>query len=178
MTEKSRLTRREIIAAAGAVPLAAGAARALAQEAQGQPLMGNPNLPQAPGERLGWAIVGLGSYGTNQVIPAFAESRLAKMTAFVSGNPDKARRFGAAYGVSKFYDYANYDSMKNDEAIDCVYIVLPVGLHAEYTIRALEAGKHVLCEKPSSCAANCRVVGPPPSVCGAPLPWRTSVLPS
>jgi glucose-fructose oxidoreductase len=156
MTEKTRLTRREIIAAAGAVPLAAGAARALAQEAQGQPLMGNPNLPQAPGDRLGWAIVGLGSYGTNQVIPGFAESRLSKMTAFVSGNPDKARRFGAAYGVSKFYDYDNYDSMKTDEAIDCVYIVLPVGLHAEYTIRALEAGKHVLCEKPmASTSAEC-----------------------
>jgi glucose-fructose oxidoreductase len=156
MTEKSRMTRREIIAAAGSVPLAAGAARALAQEAQGQPLMGNPNLPQAPGDRLAWAIVGLGSYGTNQVIPGFAESRLSKMTAFVSGNPEKARRFGAAYGVSKFYDYDNYDSMKADKAIDCVYIVLPVGLHAEYTIRALEAGKHVLCEKPmASTSAEC-----------------------
>jgi glucose-fructose oxidoreductase len=78
------------------------------------------------------------------------------MTAFVSGNPEKARRFGASYGVSRFYDYANYDTMAGDKAIDCVYIVLPVGLHSEYTIRALEAGKHVLCEKPmASTSAEC-----------------------
>ena len=156
MTEKSRMTRREIIAAATAVPLAAGAARAMAQEAQGQPLLGNPNLPQPPSERLGWAIVGLGSFAIGQVIPGFADARASKLAAFVSGNPAKARDLGASYGVSRFYDYDNYGSMAGDSEIDCVYIVLPVGLHAEYTIRALEAGKHVLCEKPmASSSAEC-----------------------
>jgi predicted dehydrogenase len=159
MTEKTRLTRREMIAAASAVPLAAGAARALAQEAQGQPMLGNPNLPHPPGERLGWAIVGLGSYAINQVIPGFGDAKGSKMTAFVSGNPQKARDLGASYGVSRFYDYDTYDSMAADPAIDCVYIVLPVGLHAEYTIRALEAGKHVLCEKPmASTSAECEAM--------------------
>jgi len=156
MSEKPHLTRREMIAAAAAAPLAAGAARALAQEAQGQPLIGNPALPQPPGERLGWAIVGLGSFALGQVIPGFADARGSKMTAFVSGNPAKARDLGARYGVARLYDYANYDSMAGDVAIDCVYIVLPVGLHAEYTVRALEAGKHVLCEKPmASTSAEC-----------------------
>jgi len=159
MTEKTRLTRREMIAAAGAVPLAAGAARALAQDAQGQPMLGNPALPQPPGERLGWAIVGLGTFGVGQVIPGFGDARGSKMTAFVSGNPAKARDLGARYGVEHLYDYRNYDSMAGNPAIDCVYIVLPVGLHAEYTIRALEAGKHVLCEKPmASTSAECEAM--------------------
>ena len=159
MPDKSEFTRREVVAAAGAVPLAASAGHALAQEAQGQPLPGNPALPQPPGERLGWAIVGLGSYAINQVIPGFADARGSKMTAFVSGNPQKARDLGARYGVERLYDYGNYDSIAADPAIDCVYIVLPVGLHAEYSIRALEAGKHVLCEKPmASTSAECEAM--------------------
>ena len=159
MPDKSEFTRREVVAAAGAVPLAASAGHALAQEAQGQPLPGSPALPQPPGERLGWAIVGLGSYAINQVIPGFADARGSKMTAFVSGNPQKARDLGARYGVERLYDYGNYDSIAADPTIDCVYIVLPVGLHAEYSIRALEAGKHVLCEKPmASTSAECEAM--------------------
>lgn len=159
MTEKSRLTRREMIAAAGALPLAAGAARAMAQKAEGQPMLGNPALPLPPDERLGWAIVGLGTFAIGQVIPGFADVRRSRMTAFVSGNPAKARDLGASYGVEHLYNYDNYDRMADNPAIDCVYIVLPVGLHAEYTIRALEAGKHVLCEKPmASTSAECEAM--------------------
>src|SRR4029453_12422166 len=56
----------------------------------------------------------------------------------------------ARYGVeaANIYNYENFDSIKNNPAIDIVYIVLPNGMHAEYTVRALQAGKHVLCEKP------------------------------
>jgi len=156
----SDLTRRHVLAAAGAAPLVFAAGSALAQTAEGQPMpAGAAPQPAPPGERMGWAIVGLGSYGINQVIPGFADARQSKMTAFVSGNPAKARDLGARHGVSRFYDYANYDTMKDNEAIDCVYIVLPVGLHAEYTIRALEAGKHVMCEKPmASTSAECEAM--------------------
>ncbi len=103
-----------------------------------------------------WAVVGLGSFAINEAIPGFVDARQARMTAFVSGNPAKARDLGARHGVSRFYDYANYDTMKDNAEIDCVYVILPVGLHAEYTVRALEAGKHVLCEKPmASTSAEC-----------------------
>ena len=89
-------------------------------------------------------------------MPGAEVARQSRMSAFVSGNAAKARDLGARHAVSRFYDYANYDTMKNDAEIDCVYIVLPVGLHAEYTVRALEAGKHVLCEKPmASTSAEC-----------------------
>jgi len=156
----SDLTRRHVLAAAGAAPLALAAGSAFAQTAEGQPMpAGAAPQPAPPGKRMGWAIVGLGSYGVNQVIPGFGDARQSRMTAFVSGNPAKARDLGARHGVSRFYDYANYDTMKDDAEIDCVYIVLPVGLHAEYTIRALEAGKHVLCEKPmASTSAECEAM--------------------
>ena len=161
MRDSSRegMDRRRLLAGLAATPFAAAATRAFAQEAEGQPLLGDPVLPQPPGERMRWAIVGLGTFGVGQVIPGFRDARLSRITAFVSGNPDKARDLGARYGVSRLYNYDNFDSIADDDQIDCVYIVLPVGLHAEYTIRALRAGKHVLCEKPmASTSAECEAM--------------------
>jgi len=160
MADETDLTRRKLLAAAGAVPLALAAGRAWAQVAEGQPMPGDAApQPALPGEQMRWAVVGLGSFGVNQVIPGFGDALQSRMTAFVSGNAVKARTLGARHGVARFYDYANYDTMKDNPEIDCVYIVLPVGLHAEYTIRALEAGKHVLCEKPmASTSSECEAM--------------------
>lgn len=147
-------TRRQVLTyGAAAAALAATSGKAAAQRAEGQPLIGNPQLPDVPGERMRWAIVGLGSFAVGQVIPGFADARHSRMTAFVSGNAAKARDLGARYEVDRFYGYDNFDRIADDDQIDCVYIVLPVGLHAEYTIRALKAGKHVLCEKPMASSA-------------------------
>ncbi|RTQ44878.1 Gfo/Idh/MocA family oxidoreductase [Hymenobacter gummosus] len=101
-------------------------------------------------KKLGFAIVGLGKYATEQMMPAFKDCKHARITALVSGSPDKARKLAAEYGVDakNIYSYQNFDSIKDNPAVDVVYIVLPPGLHAEYTIRAAQAGKHVLCEKP------------------------------
>ena len=140
--------RRKLLAAMAGAPILASSASALAQEAVGQPLIGQPALPEPEGKRMRWAIVGLGTFAVGQVIPGFADARSSRITAFVSGNPAKARDLGARYGVERFYGYDDYDRIADDPEIDCVYIVLPVGLHAEFTIRALQAGKHVLCEKP------------------------------
>ncbi len=110
-------------------------------------------------KRLRWAVVGLGTFAVGQMMPAFAASKEAVMTAFVSGHPEKAREQGARYHVTRFYDYGNFDQIASDPDIDCVYIALPVALHAEYTIRALKAGKHVLCEKPmASTVAECEAM--------------------
>ena len=155
----SDLDRRSILAGLGAAAFAASAQQASAQTAKGQPLIGNPVLPIPMGERMRWAIVGLGSFGVGQVIPGFVDANASRMTAFVSGNPDKAKMLGERYGVSRFYGYDNFDDIARDPEIDCVYIVLPVGLHAEYTIRALKAGKHVLCEKPmASTVSECEAM--------------------
>ncbi len=154
-----RIDRRSLLAAAGGLPLIASAASAATPKAEGQPLAGKFNLPDPSRERMRWAVVGLGSFAVGQMMPGFVASSHARMTTFVSGSPDKAHDLGARYGVSKFYDYSNFDRIADDKEIDAVYIALPVALHAEYTIRALKAGKHVLCEKPmASTVAECEAM--------------------
>jgi predicted dehydrogenase len=107
--------------------------------------------PTPPSKKLGFALVGLGSLSENQIAPALAQkTKHCKLTGLVSGHPDKAKEWAKKYGVPEknIYSYQNYDEIKNNPDIDVVYIVLPNGMHAEYTIRAAKAGKHVLCEKP------------------------------
>ena len=101
-------------------------------------------------KRLGIAVVGLGRLSLTQILPGFARSEHVRVAALVSGERDKARIIAAQYRVPEthIYDYANFDSLKNNPDVDVVYIVLPNALHAEYTIRAAQAGKHVMCEKP------------------------------
>jgi predicted dehydrogenase len=105
----------------------------------------------APGKKLGVALVGLGSLSEHQIAPAlFEKTKLCKLTGLVSGHPDKAKAWAQKYGVPErsIYDYTNFDRIKDNPDIDVVYVVLPNSMHAEYTIRAAKAGKHVLCEKP------------------------------
>ena len=107
-------------------------------------------LPSPPEKQVGFALVGLGNLAINQLMPAFARSRLAKLVGFVSGRPEKAKQLAQLYGVDakNIYGYDNYERIADNPAIDVIYVVLPNSMHAEYTIRALKAGKHVLCEKP------------------------------
>lgn len=120
----------------------AGAALA----AQALPTIG----AQAEDRRIGYCIVALGRISMDHFMPAIKTSSQSKITGIVSGHPDKARRMAAQYGVpeSSIYTYENCDRMRDNKAIDAVYIALPNSMHAEYTIRAAKAGKHVLCEKP------------------------------
>jgi len=110
-----------------------------------------PDLEMPPITKpVGWAIVGLGKLALEEIMPAFAQCHTAKPVALVSGHPDKARKVAKAYDIPEenIYNYENYDEMAKNPAIQIVYIVLPNHMHAEYTIRALKAGKDVLCEKP------------------------------
>jgi len=110
----------------------------------------NLKLPEIPRRKFGFAVVGLGQLALGQIMPAFGLCDLSQPSALVSGHPDKAKTVAEAYGVAKnaIYNYENFDNIARDDRIDVVYIVLPNSMHAEFTIRALEAGKHVLCEKP------------------------------
>lgn len=115
----------------------------------------------APRDRkIGYAIVGLGGYA-NVIMSKFADCEHARLAALVSGTPAKLERFGKQYGVppSHHYSYATFDRIRDNPDIDIVYVILPNSLHAEYTIRAARAGKHVLCEKPMAVStAECRTM--------------------
>lgn len=139
------LSRRGVIGLGLAGASALAASGAVARPATPRAASGGGD-----GDRLGFAVVGIGKLSQGQIIPALRNTRKAKLVALVSGHPDKAHRVAAAEGVSAdaIYGYDDYDPIAHDPRIDVVYIVLPNSMHAEYTIRALKAGKHVLCEKP------------------------------
>jgi predicted dehydrogenase len=96
------------------------------------------------------ALVGLGNYATRQLAPALLETQKCYLAGIVTGSPDKAAKWMKDYNIPKqnTYDYTSFDTIVNNPAIDIVYIVLPNAMHAEFTIRAAKAGKHVICEKP------------------------------
>jgi glucose-fructose oxidoreductase len=129
----------------------------------GQPLPDGVKLPSSPPRRkrpdsVGFAIVGLGGYALNQMMPRFEQTERTHIAAIVSGSADKLRRVGDAYGIppDARYSYADYARIAADKRIDAAYIVLPTGMHAEWAIRAFAAGKHVLCEKPMALSsADC-----------------------
>src|SRR5579871_4341683 len=100
-------------------------------------------VPDAPGKKAGYAIVGLGYLAIYQILPAFAKCEKSRVVALVSGHPDKANKLALRYGVNpkNIYNYQNYDSIRDNPEVDVIYIVLPNGMHAEYTVRGLQAGK-------------------------------------
>jgi len=111
---------------------------------------GGPPNPMPVNERVGFAVAGLGRLALEEVLPAFGETKKARLVALVSGTPDKAARVAAEYGVrpEAVYDYAGFDRIRDNPEIKAVYIILPNSMHKEYTVRAAQAGKDVLCEKP------------------------------
>jgi len=148
------ITRRGFFTRVGGGLVLANVAGALLKNAAAELVVPNP-----PGPKLGWAIVGLGNLAIHEILPAFAECEKSKVVAFVSGHPDKANQLALRYGVNpkNIYNYQNYDTIRDNPEVDVIYIVLPNGMHAEYTIRGLQAGKHVLCEKPmANTPAECQ----------------------
>jgi predicted dehydrogenase len=99
-------------------------------------------------KRIGYAVVGLGRISQRAVLPAFRYSRDAKLVAVVSGDLTKAKRLSARYGAAAFYSYDEYDRCLENPEVNAVFIATDNGSHARYSIRAAEAGRHVLCEKP------------------------------
>jgi predicted dehydrogenase len=113
----------------------------------------NPKTTTAKNKKaakLGIALVGLGGYSTGQLAPALQQTEYCYLAGIVTGTPSKAEAWKEKYTIPEknIYNYGNYDSIKDNPDIDIIYVVLPNSMHAEYTIRAANAGKHVICEKP------------------------------
>jgi predicted dehydrogenase len=100
-----------------------------------------------------YAVVGLGHIAQAAVLPAFAHARRnSRLVALVSDDPAKRKALTRKYHVERSYSYDQFDECL--EQVEAVYIALPNSLHAEYTIRAANAGVHVLCEKPMAVTAE------------------------
>jgi predicted dehydrogenase len=135
--------------------------RALA--AAGLPFLGGAlrPLPQRVAQPLGVALAGLGSLSTNQIAPALQRTTNCRLAAIVTGSPEKAARWRQQYGIParSVYGYDTMGRMADNPDIDIVYVVTPNALHAEHTIAAARAGKHVLCEKPMEVStARCQAM--------------------
>lgn len=120
-----------------------------------------PPAPLPPKERVGFAVLGLGRLSLEEILPAFARSKRARLVALISGTPDKAKLVAEQYGVAPdaVYGYGDWGRIAADRAIQAVYIVTPNALHREAALAAAAAGKHVLCEKPMATdAADCQAM--------------------
>lgn len=112
-------------------------------------LKGNPRENKAP-EPVKIAILGLGNYAEEWIAPAIEQSDYAELTGIITGSPDKIPKWQEKYGIKdrNVYSYQTMGELANNDEIEVVYVITPTGTHADFTIRALEAGKHVICEKP------------------------------
>ena len=93
-----------------------------------------------------WGIIGIGDIAERNFAPALHIAADTEFVAVVSRSMERAKAFAARHKVARAYD--SLDKMLADPALDAVYIATPNSLHAEQTIAAAKAGKHVLCDKP------------------------------
>lgn len=107
-------------------------------------------LEQSGGRRLGVALLGLGRYATGELGPALRQTKLCRLAGVITGTPAKGEKWAAEYNLDRknIYNYENMERLADNPDIDIVYVVTPPGLHAEFTVRAAQAGKHVISEKP------------------------------
>ncbi|URN95057.1 MAG: Gfo/Idh/MocA family oxidoreductase [Candidatus Pristimantibacillus lignocellulolyticus] len=102
--------------------------------------------------KLKWGVLGSAQIAVNSVIPGILQSNFNEVVAIASRNLDKAEETAVKFQIPK--TYGSYEQLLQDTDIDVVYIPLPNHLHYEWTIKAIEAGKHVLCEKPLALTAE------------------------
>ena len=129
-----------------AAMLAAGAAPAFVTHARAD----------EPNKQLGMAVVGLGGYATRSVGPEIAACQHVRLAGVVTGDAEKGRSWAKEHGFEQdaIYSYENFDTIASDDRIDFVHIALPNSMHAEFAIRAAQAGKHVMVEKPMAISSQ------------------------
>lgn len=96
--------------------------------------------------KVKWGVLGVASIATRKVIPAMQQGQYSVVTAIASRDPGKAQEAARKFGIARAY--GSYAELLADPEIEAVYNPLPNNLHVPWSIKAMEAGKHVLCEKP------------------------------
>ena len=97
-------------------------------------------------KKYNWGILSTAKIGRRAMIPALKTSKFAQVAAIASRDAGKAKDFANEFNIP--VSYGDYQALLNDRSIDVIYNPLPNHLHKPWTIRAAEAGKHILCEKP------------------------------
>ncbi|WP_166345524.1 Gfo/Idh/MocA family protein [Phytoactinopolyspora limicola] len=98
-----------------------------------------------------WGVLGVAAIATKKVIPSMQRAADCEILGIASRDADRAAKAAAELGIPRHY--GSYQALLDDPDIDAVYIPLPNNLHAEWTLRAAAAGKHILCEKPLAMSA-------------------------
>ena len=99
-------------------------------------------------KKIRYAVIGLGWIAQESILPAFKHAENSQLAALVSDDKEKLRALGDKYRVPNLYLYKEFDACLNSKKIDAIFIALPNSMHLEYTVRAAQAGIHILCEKP------------------------------
>ncbi|MGN7126019.1 Gfo/Idh/MocA family protein [Methylorubrum thiocyanatum] len=111
------------------------------------------------GKKVRYAVVALGDISQEAMLPGVAHTGNSEVTAFVTGDPEKARRVGELYGVTDSYGYDEFGALLASGTIDAIYLATPNWRHAEFAIPTLKAGIHVLVEKPLEISSEkCREI--------------------
>ena len=97
-------------------------------------------------DKIRWGILSTAKIGLKQVIPALQKSNICKVTAIASRSQEKSEVAASSLGIEKAY--GSYTDLLADPEVDAIYNPLPNSLHLEWSVKAMEAGKHVLCAKP------------------------------
>jgi predicted dehydrogenase len=103
-------------------------------------------------QKVNWGVLSTAKIGVKNVIPSMQKGDFCEISAISSRNKDRAEEAASELDIPKVY--GSYEDLLADPDIDAIYNPLPNHLHVPYTIKALEAGKHVLCEKPISITAD------------------------
>ena len=107
--------------------------------------------------KIKWGVLGAAKIGRTKVIPAMQKGELCEIVAIASRDEKRARETAHELGIPKAY--GSYDRLLGDPEVEAVYIPLPNHLHVPWSIRAAQAGRHVLCEKPIGLSvAECRAL--------------------
>lgn len=96
--------------------------------------------------KVRWGVLSTANIGRGKVIPAMKKAEHVEVVAIASRNEARAREVAGELGISR--THGSYEALLSDPEVEAVYIPLPNHLHVEWSVKALEAGKHVLCEKP------------------------------